>query len=88
MALSRAVRWLWPAALPVLQRLQISLPVLRPTVTQTTRLIAWVIVGLISVGILLYVFGPSALRIDELIIVGLLIIRLIWFQVRLRRRSV
>ena len=58
------------------------------TVTQTTRLIAWVIVGLISVGILLYVFGPSALRIDELIIVGLLIIGLIWFQVRLRRRSV
>jgi len=58
------------------------------TVTQTTRLIAWVIVGLISVGILLYVFGPSALRIDELIIVGLLIIGLIWFQARLRRRSV
>jgi len=58
------------------------------TVMQTTRLIAWVIAGLIVVGILLYSFGPAALRTDELIIIGLLIIGLIWFQVWLRRRGV
>jgi hypothetical protein len=58
------------------------------TVTQTTRLIAWVIAGLIAVGILLYSFGPAALRTDELVIIGLLIIGLIWFQVWLRRRGV
>ncbi|HEV3161597.1 MAG TPA: hypothetical protein VGZ89_16670 [Xanthobacteraceae bacterium] len=58
------------------------------TVTQTTRLIAWVIAGLVVVGILLYSFGPAALRTDELIIIGLLIIGLIWFQVWLRRRGV
>jgi hypothetical protein len=58
------------------------------TVTQTTRLIAWVIVGLIVLGILLYLFGPAALRTDELIVIGLLIIGLIWFQVWLRRRGV
>ncbi|HEY2244454.1 MAG TPA: hypothetical protein VGH47_09590 [Xanthobacteraceae bacterium] len=58
------------------------------TVTQTTRLIAWVIAGLIVVGILLYSFGPAALRTDELIIIGLLMIGLIWFQVWLRRRGV
>jgi hypothetical protein len=56
------------------------------TVTQTTRLLAWVIVGLIVLGILLYLFGPAALRTDELIVIGLLIIALIWFQVWLRRR--
>jgi len=28
------------------------------TVTQTTRLLAWVIVGLIALAILLYLFGP------------------------------
>jgi cytochrome b len=55
------------------------------TVTQTTRLLAWVIVGLILLGILLYLFGPAALRTDELIVIGLLIIGLIWFQVWLRR---
>jgi hypothetical protein len=58
------------------------------TVTQTTRLIAWVIVGLIVLGILLYLFGPATLRTDELIVIGLLIIGLIWFQVWLRRRGV
>ena len=58
------------------------------TVTQTTRLIAWVIAGLILVGILLYSFGPAALRTDELIIIGLLVLGLIWFQVWLRRRGV
>ena len=57
------------------------------TVTQTTRLIAWVIVGLIVLGILLFLFGPAALRTDEMIIIGALIIGLIWFQVWLRRRS-
>ena len=51
------------------------------TVTQTTRLIAWVIVGLIVLGILLFLFGPAALRTDEMIIIGVLIIGLIWFQV-------
>jgi len=35
----------------------------------------------------LYLFGPAALRTDELIIIGLLIIGLIWFQVWLRRRG-
>jgi hypothetical protein len=58
------------------------------TVIQTTRLIVWVIVGLIVLGILLYFFGPTALRDDELIVIGLLIIGLIWFQVWLRRRGV
>jgi hypothetical protein len=57
------------------------------TVTQTTRLLAWVILGLILLGILLYLFGPAALRTDELIVIGLLIIGLIWFQVWLRRRA-
>ena len=57
------------------------------TVTQTTRLLAWVIVGLIVLGILLYLFGPEALRTDELIVIGLLIIALIWFQGWLRRRA-
>ena len=57
------------------------------TVTQTTRLLAWVIAGLIVLGILLYLFGPAALRTDELIVIGLLIIGLIWFQVWLRRRG-
>ena len=57
------------------------------TVTQTTRLVAWVILGLIVLGVLLYLFGPAALRTDELIVIGLLIIGLIWFQVWLRRRA-
>jgi hypothetical protein len=57
-------------------------------VTQTSPLIAWLIVGLIVLGILLYLFGPAALRTDELVVIGLLIIGLIWFQVWLRRRGV
>ena len=57
------------------------------TLTQTNRLLAWVIVGLIVLAILLYLFGPAALRSDELIVIGLLIIGLIWFQVWLRRRG-
>ncbi len=58
------------------------------TVTQASRLIAWVIVGLIVFAVLLYLFGPTALRTDELVVIGLLIIGLIWFQVWLRRRRV
>ncbi len=55
------------------------------TVTQASRLVAWVIVGLIVLVVLLYLFGPTALRTDELVAIGLLIIGLIWFQVWLRR---
>jgi hypothetical protein len=57
------------------------------TVTQSARLITWVIVGLIVLGIVLYLFGPAELRTDEAIIIGLLILGLIWFQVWLRRRA-
>ena len=57
------------------------------TVTQTNRLIAWVIVGLILLGITLYLFGPATLRTDELVVSSLLIIGLICFRVWLRRRS-
>ena len=46
------------------------------TATQTTRLFAWVIVGLILLAILSYLFGPAALRVDELLVIGLLIIGL------------
>jgi hypothetical protein len=58
------------------------------TLTQVIRLIPWVIVGLIVLGVLLYLFGPAALRTDELIVLGLLIVGLIWFQVWLRRGGV
>ncbi len=58
------------------------------TVTQASRLIAWVIIGLIVLAVLLYLFGPTALKTDELVVIGLLIIGLIWFQVWLRRRRV
>lgn len=51
------------------------------TTTQTARLITWVIVGLV------YWFGPAALRTEELVVIGLLIIGLIWFQVWLGRRG-
>jgi hypothetical protein len=57
------------------------------SVTQTTRLIGWVIAGLILLGILLYLFGPAALRTDEIIVIGLMIVGLIWFQVWLRRHG-
>jgi len=57
------------------------------TVTQSARLITWVIVGLIVLGVVLYLFGPAELRTDEAIIIGLLIVALIWFQVWLRRRA-
>ena len=58
------------------------------TVTQIARLIPWLIVGLIVLGILLHLFGPAALETDELVVIGFLIIGLIWFQVWLRRRGV
>jgi hypothetical protein len=57
------------------------------TVTQTTPLFPWVIVGLIVLGILSCLFGPAALRTDELVIIGLLIVGLASFRVWLRRRG-
>jgi hypothetical protein len=57
------------------------------TVTQTVRLLRWVIAGLILLGVLLYFLGPVALRTDEMIVVGLMIVVLIWLQVWLRRQS-
>ena len=38
------------------------------TVAQTARLLRWVIAGLILLGVLLYFFGPTALRTDEAIV--------------------
>ena len=58
------------------------------TLIQTTRLITWGIIGLVVLANLLYWFGPELLRTYELVIIGLLIIGLIWFQVWLRRRHV
>jgi hypothetical protein len=55
------------------------------SVTQTTRLIPWTIAGLIVLGIFLHFFGPAALEIDELIVIGLLILVLVVFQVWLYR---
>jgi hypothetical protein len=43
--------------------------------------------ALIVAGILLYFFGPAALRTDELIVIGLLILALIGFRVWLGRRG-
>jgi hypothetical protein len=57
------------------------------TVIQTARLLRWVIAGLILLGVLLYFFGPAALRIDEVIVVGLMMAGLIWLEVWLRRQS-
>jgi hypothetical protein len=54
------------------------------TVAQITRLLACVIAGLIVVGILLYLFGPTALRTDEIIVIGLLVVVLIGFRIWLR----
>jgi hypothetical protein len=57
------------------------------TAAQTARLLRWVIAGLILLGVLLYFFGPTALRTDEAIVIGLMIVALIWLQVRLRQHS-
>jgi len=57
------------------------------TVTQSARLLRWVIAGLILLGVLLYFLGPAALRTDEIIVVGLMIVVLIWLQVWLRWHS-
>ena len=57
------------------------------TMTQTSRLLAWVIAGLIVVGILLYFFGPVEMRTDEIIVVSLVILGLICFLVWLRWRG-
>ena len=57
------------------------------TVIETTRLFAWVIVGLLLLRILSYLFGPGALRTDELVVIGLLIFGLVWFRVWLRQRG-
>jgi hypothetical protein len=51
------------------------------TVMQTARLLRWVIAGLILLGVLLYFFGPAALRTEEVIVVGLMIAGLIWLDV-------
>jgi hypothetical protein len=58
------------------------------TAMQTTRLITWLIIGLVVLANLLYWFGPATLRTYELLTIGLLIIGLIWFEVWLRRRHV
>jgi hypothetical protein len=54
------------------------------TVAQTARLLRWVIAGVILLGVLLYLFGPAALRTDEAIVIGLMIVVLIWLQFWLR----
>jgi hypothetical protein len=55
------------------------------SVEQTSHLLDWAIVGLILVGGLFYFFGPVALRTDDVIAVGLVILALIGFQIGLRR---
>ncbi len=57
------------------------------TTVQTTRWITWVIVGLVVLANLLYWFGPATMRTEELVVIGLLVIGLIWFQIWLRRRG-
>jgi hypothetical protein len=54
-------------------------------VEQTSQLIDWAIVGLILIGGLFYFFGPVALRTDDVIAVGLVILALIGYQIGLRR---
>jgi hypothetical protein len=57
------------------------------TVAQTARLLRWVFAGLILLGVLLYFFGPAALRTEEAVVIGFMIVALIWLQVRLRQHS-
>jgi hypothetical protein len=54
---------------------------------QTSRLIVWAIVGLVVLANVLYWFAPATMRTEELVVIGLLIVGLIWFQVWLRRRG-
>lgn len=54
-------------------------------VRQTSHLIDWAIAGLIVIGGLFYFFGPVALRTDDVIAVGLVILALIGFRLGLRR---
>jgi hypothetical protein len=55
------------------------------TVRQASHLIDWVIASLIVMGGLLYFFGPTGLRTDEVVVIGLMILALIGFQIGLRR---
>jgi predicted tellurium resistance membrane protein TerC len=55
------------------------------TVRQASQLIDGVIVAVIAIGGLFYFFGPVALRTDEVIVIGLIILALIGFQIGLRR---
>jgi len=55
------------------------------SVEQTSQLLDWAIVGLILIGGLFYFFGPVALRTDDVIAVGLVILALIGFRIGLRR---
>jgi hypothetical protein len=55
-------------------------------VAQTARLLRWVIAGRILLGFLLYLFGPTALRTDEAIVIGLMIVVLIFCLVWLRQQ--
>jgi len=57
------------------------------TVTETARLLRWVIAGLILLGVLLYIFGPAALRTDEVIVIGLMIAGLLWLDIWVRRQN-
>jgi hypothetical protein len=54
-------------------------------VRQTSHLVDWAIAGLIVIGGLFYFFGPVALRTDDVIAVGLVILALIGFRLGLRR---
>ena len=55
------------------------------TVERTSHLIDWAIAGLIVIGGLFYFFGPVALRTDDVIAVGVVILALIGFRIGLRR---
>jgi len=54
-------------------------------VRQTNHLIDWAIAALIVIGGLFYFFGPMALRTDDVIAVGLVILVLIGIRLGLRR---
>jgi hypothetical protein len=55
------------------------------SVEQTGHLIDWAIVGLIVIGGLFYFFGPVALRTDDVIAIGSVILMLIGCRIGLRR---